>query len=131
MGQHQPVGRRRAPEQRSDDAGDAPAPHVVMAAVWRAVSRVQELLGYRLLHFEDTPTDERLAEQLALLAMLHDWSPVRESEAADLVYLLELYVAPAADATHDGVARALAVTVRSMAVRRAGQGMIDPPFGLS
>lgn len=91
-----------------------------MATVWRAVSRVQQLLGHRLLHFEDTPGDARLGEQLSMLAMLHDWRAVTESEAADLVYLLELYVAPAADATPDDVARALNVTVRSMAVHRAG-----------
>jgi hypothetical protein len=91
-----------------------------MATVWRAVSRVQELLGHRLLHFEDTPADTRLGEQLSLLAMLHDWRPVTESEAADLVYLLDLYVEPAGDATVDEVSRALSVTIRSMAVHRAG-----------
>lgn len=102
------------------------ASHAVMATVWRAVSRVQELLGHRLLHFEDTPADSRLADQLSLLAMLHDWRGVTESEASDLVYLLDLYVAPAADATHDDVARALSVTIRSMAVHRAGPGIAAP-----
>jgi hypothetical protein len=92
-----------------------------MAALWRAVSRVQEELGHRLLHFEDTPVDARVAEQLSLIAVLHDWQPVTESEAADLAYLMGLYVEPVADATHDGVARALVVAIRSKAARRAGQ----------
>jgi len=90
-----------------------------MANVWGAVSRVHEIIGHRLLHFENTAADGRLSEQLSLLAALHDWRPVTESEAADLVYLLTLYAAPAADATEDGVARALSATVRAMAVRRA------------
>jgi hypothetical protein len=89
-----------------------------MAALWRAVSRVQEQLGHRLLHFEDTPADTRVAEQLSLIAVLHDWRPVTESEAADLVYLIGLYGDPVADATPDSVARALVVAIRSMAARR-------------
>jgi hypothetical protein len=92
-----------------------------MAALWGAVSRVQEQLGHRLLHFEDTPVDARVAEQLSLIAVLHDWHPVTESEAADLVYLMGLYVDPVADATHDGVARALVVAIRSMAARRTAR----------
>ena len=90
-----------------------------MATLWGGVSRVHEVLGERLLRFENTPADARLSEQLALLAMLHDWQPVTESESADLVYLLDLYVRPAADATEDEVARALEATVRAMAVRRS------------
>jgi hypothetical protein len=100
-----------------------------MATVWRAVSRVQQLLGHRLLHFEDTPGDTRLGDQLSLLTMLHDWHSVTESEAADLVYLLDLYVAPAADVTHDDVARALNVTIRSMAVQRASAGAVRQTDG--
>ena len=119
MGQHRPVGHRRAPLPRTAPA-DGPATHAVMATEWGAVSRVHQLLGHRLLHFEDTPADARLADQLSLLATLHDWRPVTESEADDLAYLLELYVEPSADATHDEVARALSVTIRSMAVHRAG-----------
>jgi hypothetical protein len=92
-----------------------------MVALWRAVSRVQEQLGQRLLHFEDTPADARVAEQLSLIAVLHDWRPVTESEVADLVYLMRLYVEPVADATHDAVARALVVAIRAMAARRAAQ----------
>ena len=122
MGQHRPVGHRRAPVQRAASA-DAPASHAVMATVWSAVSRVHQVLGHRLLHFEDTPTDARLADQLSLLATLHDWRPVTESEAADLTYLLQLYVEPTADAPRDEVARALSVTIRSMAVHRAGPGV--------
>ena len=126
MGQHQPVGRRRAPQPRAD-VGDGPASHAVMATVWRAVSRVQELLGHRILHFEDTPADDRLAEQLSALATLHDWLPITEAEAADLVYLLDLYVEPAADASRDSVSRAVTVTVRTMAVHRAGRTLAPPP----
>lgn len=122
MGQHRPVGHRRAPVARPASA-DAPASHAVMATVWGAVSRVHQVLGHRLLHFEDTATDARLADQLSLLATLHDWRPVTEGEAADLAYLLQLYVEPSADATRDEVARALSVTIRSMAVRRAGPGV--------
>jgi hypothetical protein len=111
--------------QRSD-AGDGPASHAVMATVWRAVSRVQELLGHRILHWEDTPADDRLAEQLSMLATLHDWLPVTDSEAEDLVYLLGLYVEPAGDATRDSVSRAVTVTIRTMAVQRAGRTRIPP-----
>jgi hypothetical protein len=89
-----------------------------MASLWRGVSRVQERLGHRLLHFEDTPADTRVGEQLSLIAVLHDWRPVTESELTDLAYLMDLYLEPVADATHDGVARALVVAVRSMAARR-------------
>jgi hypothetical protein len=117
------VGRRRAPEQRAPQ-DDPPASHAVMASVWGGVSRVHEVLGLRLLHFENTSADARLSEQLSLLAMLHDWRAVTESEAGDLVYLLELYAAPAADATEDDVARALSATVRAMAVRRAATGAL-------
>jgi hypothetical protein len=92
-----------------------------MASVWGGVSRVHEIIGRRLLHFENTSADSRLSEQLSLLAALHDWRPVTDSEADDLVYLLDLYAAPAADATEDDVARALSATVRAMAVRRAAR----------
>jgi hypothetical protein len=94
-----------------------------MATVWSAVSQVHEMLGERLLQFEDTPTDARLADQLSLLAALHDWRPVTESEAADLAYLLRLYVEPAPGAPRDEVARALGVTIRTMAIHRAGPGV--------
>jgi hypothetical protein len=100
-----------------------------MASVWRAVSQVQERLGHRLLHFEDTQADARVAEQLSLIAVIHDWRPITESEAADLVYLTELYLEPVADATHDGVARALVVAIRSMAARRAALGTGAGPAG--
>jgi hypothetical protein len=98
-----------------------------MATVWRGVSAVQGLLGRRQLDYGHLAIDERLSEQLALLAMLHDWLPVTEGEAADLVYLLALYAVPAADATRDGVARALVVTIRTMAVRRALGEVSAPP----
>ncbi len=124
MGHPPHVGRRRAPEQRTGQ-DDPPASHAVMAAVWGGVSQVHEILGHRLLHFENTTADARLSEQLALLAMLHDWQPVTESESADLVYLLGLYVRPAADATEDDVARALSATVRAMAVRRSAAGTLS------
>ena len=123
MGQKPPVGRRRAPEQRVPQE-DAAASHALMANVWGGVSRVHEIIGRRLLHFENTTADARLSEQLSLLAALHDWRPVTESEADDLVYLLTLYAAPAADATEEDVARALSATVRSMAVRRAAPGSL-------
>lgn len=122
MGQHRPVRHRRAPVQRPASA-DTTASHAVMAAVWGAVSQVHEVLGERLLQFEDTPTDARLADQLSLLAALHDWRPVTESEAADLAYLLRLYVEPAPGAPRDEVARALSVTIRTMAIHRAGPGV--------
>jgi hypothetical protein len=121
VGQQNPVGRRRALGQRAG-AEDEQASHAVMASLWRLVSRVQERLGHRLLHFEDTPADARVAEQLALIAVLHDWHPVTESEVADLSYLMNLYLEPVADATHDGVARALVVAIRSMAARRTANG---------
>ena len=124
MGQ-QVAGRRRAPEQPTSVA-DGPAPHALMATVWRGVSAVQGLLGQRMLDFGHTSIDERLSEQLELLAMLHDWLPVTESEAADLVYLLALHAVPSADATRDDVARALIVTIRTMAVRRATGGVKAP-----
>jgi hypothetical protein len=123
VGQQPPVGRRRAPEQRAAQA-DPPASHAVMASVWGGVSRVHEIIGRRLLRFENTSADSRLSEQLSLLAMLHDWRPVTESEASDLVYLLGLYAAPAADATEDDVGRALSATIRAMAVRRAATGVL-------
>jgi hypothetical protein len=102
-----------------------------MATVWRRVSRVQEILGRRLLHFEHARVEERaadlrLADQLSLLATVHAWQPVAESEAADLGYLLDLYLEPAADATPATVARAIHVAIRSMAVRRSTAGA---PFG--
>jgi hypothetical protein len=97
-----------------------------MATVWRGVSSVQGLLGRGMLDFGHTTIDERLSEQLELLAMLHDWLPATESEAADLVYLLALYAVPAADATRDDVARALVVTIRTMAVRRATGDLAAP-----
>lgn len=97
-----------------------------MATVWRGVSAVQGLLGRRMLDFGHTTIDERLSEQLELLGQLHDWLPVTESEAADLVYLLALYAVPAADATRDDVARALVVTIRTMAVRRATGDLAAP-----
>ena len=118
MGQQPSVGRRRAPEPRVERE-DPPASHALMATVWGGVSRVHEVLGRRLLDFENTPADARLSEQLSLLAALHDWRPVTDSEAADLVYLLRLYLEPAADATEEEVARALSATIRAMAVRRA------------
>jgi hypothetical protein len=121
VGQQPPVGRRRAPDQRVAQE-DPPASHAVMATVWGGVSRVHEILGQRLRHFANTAADGRLSEQLSLLAMLHDWLPVTESEADDLVYLLGLYVQPAADATEDDVARALSATIRAMAVRRSVAG---------
>lgn len=124
MGEQNPVGRRRrAPDPRIG-AVDDPAPHSVMASVWRAVSRVQEVLGRHLLEFGHTTTDERLSEQLSLLAVLHDWHPVTESEALDLVYLLGLYVEPAGNAGREDVARTLTVTIRTMAVQRASGGLI-------
>lgn len=118
MSQQPPVGRRRAVEQRVEPV-DTPASHATMATVWRTVSRVQAVLSHRLLHFENTRADDRLADQLYLLATLHDWRPITESEAADLVYLLDLYLAPAGDATRGEVARILAVTIRGMAAFRA------------
>jgi len=121
VGQHHHVGRRRAPDPRPAP-GDAPAAHAVMADLWRAASRVQQLLGDRLLHFEDTPADARVGEQVSLIAVLHDWRPITEGEAAELVYLMGLYAEPVADATHDGVARALVVAIRSMALSRTAGG---------
>ncbi|HEX7717151.1 MAG TPA: hypothetical protein VF416_07670 [Marmoricola sp.] len=120
------MGRRRAPEPRVEQH-DPPASHALMAAVWGGVTRLHEIIGRRLLHFENTASDSRLSEQLSLLAALHDLRPVTESEAADLLYLAELYLAPTADATEEDVARALGATVRAMAVRRAAIGVVPQP----
>jgi hypothetical protein len=86
--------------------------------MWRSVSAAHGVIEERRREWENTEPEDRLAEQLSLLPMLHDWHAVTENEAHELSYLLHLYCEPAADATREEVARAVNDTVRRMAARR-------------
>ena len=90
--------------------------------MWRSVSDTHAEIEHHRRHFLNTAVDDRLAEQLSLVPMLHDWMPVTEREVRELVYLLELYVEPQADATREEVAHAVNITIRQMAARRGSRG---------
>lgn len=90
--------------------------------MWRSISRAHEVLARHHSQFATTPTDTRLAEQLSIVSMLHEWRPTTATEARELAYLLDLYAEPAGDATSDEAANAANAAIRRMAVRRVKAG---------
>jgi hypothetical protein len=123
--EQQSPGRRRA-DYIAAEPSDEPAPYTEMAAMWRSMSRAQDLMTRRGHQFANTRIDDRLAEQLSLVSMLHDWRWTTATEARELVYLLELYVEPAGDETRDEAAHAAIGAIRRMAARRAKTGPPEP-----
>lgn len=117
MSQQRPQGRRRAHDE-ADAPRTEPASFADLATMWRSVSHAHAAVDHHRRHFVNTPLDDRLAEQLSLLPVLHDWKPVTESEADEVAYLLGLYADPPIDAPRDEVAHAVITTIRQMAGRR-------------
>ena len=93
--------------------------------MWRSVSHAHAALDGHRRHFTNTPVDDRLAEQLSLVPVLHDWRSVTEGEARELTYLLGLYADPPPDAPREEVAHTVNATIRSMAARRGSGGRPD------
>jgi len=124
VSQQRPQGRRRAHDQ-TDVPSTEPATFTELAAMWRSISTAHGVLDHHRRHWENTEADDRLAEQLSLVPMLHDWQPATEGEARDLAYLLGLYAEPAADATREEVAEAVSTAIRRMAARRGSAGRSD------
>jgi hypothetical protein len=120
VSQQRPAGRRRA-HDHADVTCTEPASFADLATMWRSVSHAHGVIEHQRRHFMNTPVDDRLAEQLSLVPILQDWQPVTEGEVRELVYLLELYVEPQADATRDDVAQAVNTTIRQMAARRCSR----------
>ena len=102
-----------------------PASFADLATMWRHVSRAHGAIEQRRRRWDHTAADDRLAEQLSLLPMLHDWQAVSDSEAHELTYLLDLYAEPTADATHEEVASAVSTAIRRMAARRGTASRSD------
>ena len=117
MSQQRPPGRRRAHDE-ADAPRPQPASFADLATMWRSVSHAHAAVDHHRRHFVNTPVDDRLAEQLSLLPVLHDWESVTEGEAHEVSYLLGLYADPPVDAPRDEVAHALIATIRQMAGRR-------------
>ena len=116
-----PPGRRRAYHE-PDEVGDEVASHAELAGMWGGISRAQQVLGRRQGRFENTPTEDRLAEQLSLVPMLHDWRAMIMRETEELTYLLGLYAEPARGATRDEAADAINAAIRRMVIRRGQRG---------
>jgi hypothetical protein len=121
VSQQRPQGRRRA-HAEADAPNAEPASFADLATMWRSISTAHGVVEDRRRHWESTDADDRLAEQLSLVPVLHDWQSVTESEAREVAYLLGLYAEPRADATREDVAHAVTVTVRRMAARRGTAG---------
>ena len=128
VSEQRPPGRRRALDGPDTEVDEA-ASHAQLADMWRGISRAQDVLGRRRSLFENTTTDELLAEQFALVAILHDWSAITEGEADELTYLLGLYAEPPREATTDEVAHAINGAIRRMLVRRGKLRRAIPPQG--
>ena len=124
MSQQRPQGRRRAHDE-ADAPSTEPASFADLATMWRSVSHAHAVVDHDRRHFLNNPVDDRLAEQLSLLPMLHDWKAVTETEARELAYLLGLYADPPLDATRDEVAHAVNTMIRRMAARRGSGGRSD------
>jgi hypothetical protein len=124
VSQQRPPGRRRAHEE-ADPPSTQPASFADLAAMWRSISGAHAVLEHHRRHFVNTSVDDRLAEQLSLVPMLHDWMPATESEARELAYLLGLYDEPPRDASREEVAQTVNATIRRMAARRANRGRSD------
>ncbi|MCW2784422.1 MAG: hypothetical protein JWP74_939 [Marmoricola sp.] len=93
-----------------------------LARMWGAVSAAHSALERRRVYFLTQPVEERLAEQLSLIPVLHDWMPITLVEVEPLSTILRLY-ATADDLDRDRVAKDLVDLVRSMAARRARAGL--------
>lgn len=117
VSQQRPPGRRRAHDE-ADVPSDEPASFADLATMWRSVSNAHAAIDHHRRHFVNTAVDDRLAEQLSLVPMLHDWKSVTEDEVRELAYLLGLYVEPQAEATREEVAHAVNTAIRQMAARR-------------
>jgi hypothetical protein len=118
VSQQRPQGRRRA-DDLAEPPSTEPASFADLATMWRSVSQAHAVVAEHRRQFQNTPLDDRLAEQLSLVPVLHDWTPVTDGEVRELVYLLGLYAEPQSEASRDEVAHAVNSTVRQMAVRRA------------
>jgi hypothetical protein len=125
-----PPGRRRALHQ-PEPVVDEFASHTELAAMWRGVSRAQQVLGRRQSHFENTPVEDRLAEQISLVPMLHDWRSVTAREAEELTYLLGLYAEPVYGATRGEAAEAINAAIRRMVIRRGKRRPATAPDTLA
>jgi hypothetical protein len=121
VSQQRPQGRRRA-HAEADPPSTEPASFADLATMWRSVSHAHAAVDHHRRHFVNTPDDDRLAEQLSLLPVLHDWKQLTESEAHEVAYLLGLYADPPADAPRAEVARAVIGSIRQMAMRRGTRG---------
>lgn len=121
MSQQRPQGRRRAHDE-ADARSTEPASFADLASMWRSISHAHAALEGHRRHFRNTPVDDRLAEQLSLVPVLHDWKSVTQGEARDLTYLLGLYADPPPDAPREEVAHTVNSTIRSMAARRGTDG---------
>jgi hypothetical protein len=124
VSQQRPQGRRRAHDEADAPRID-PASFADLATMWRSVSHAHAAVDHHRRHFVNTPVDDRLAEQLSLLPVLHDWKPLTEGEAHEVAYLLGLYADPPIDAPRDEVAHAVITTIRQMAARRGSGGRSD------
>jgi hypothetical protein len=124
VSQQRPQGRRRAHEE-TEPLGTDPASFADLAAMWRSVSGAHAALEDLRRHFRNTAVDDRVAEQLSLVPVLHDWKPVTEREARELAYLLGLYAEPPPDTTREEVAHTVNTTIRWMAARRGTVGRSD------
>lgn len=123
MSQQRPQGRRRAHDE-TEPQGTEPASFVDLAAMWRSISHAHAALDDHRRQFVNTSVDDRLADQLSLVPVLHDGKSVTEREARELTYLLGLYAEPPADTDREEVAHAVMATIRWMAARR---GSALPP----
>jgi hypothetical protein len=121
VSQQRPQGRRRAHDPVDAPSTD-PATFADLAVMWRSVSTAHGVLEQRRQRWDNTDADDRLAEQLSIVPMLHDRASVTEAEARELAYLLTLYAEPTADATREDVAEAVDAAVRAMAARRGATG---------
>ena len=118
MSQQRPPGRRRAHEE-TESPGTAPASFADLAAMWRSISHAHAALEDLRRQFLNTAVDDRLAEHLSLVPVLHDGASASESEAQELAYLLGLYAEPPPDATREEVAHAVNAAIRRMAAGRS------------
>jgi hypothetical protein len=87
--------------------------------MWAAVSAAHTERTRRVRLYEATSSDALLAEQLTLLAMLHDWRPVTVAEAEELTYALRTYSDDPDEKTRAEASTIVSRYIRAMAETRA------------
>jgi hypothetical protein len=122
----QPSPATRGWREPARDVGE-PADPAGLAELWATVSASHGVLARRRSYFLTTALDDRLGEQLALVAMLQDWVPLAAAEVDELGWLLRRYVRATEEAALAEAAARVVHQVRAMAAARGRAGTEGNP----